>query len=93
MPQKDNTGLNRHGAVDELAALVSFVAGPEAAYITGANLTVDGGTNACMTLAKDLSTNVLVLQKPPIEIPLCISEGVHGVTRHHDKVPQLTKQN
>jgi len=26
--------------------LVAFVAGPEAAYITGANLTVDGGTNA-----------------------------------------------
>jgi 3-oxoacyl-[acyl-carrier protein] reductase len=27
-------------------ALVAFVAGPEAAYITGANLTVDVGTNA-----------------------------------------------
>jgi 3-oxoacyl-[acyl-carrier protein] reductase len=45
-PQKANTALNRYGTVDEVAALVSFVASPEAAYITGANLTVDGGTNA-----------------------------------------------
>jgi 3-oxoacyl-[acyl-carrier protein] reductase len=45
-PQKANTGLNRYGSVDEVAALVAFVAGPEASYITGANLTVDGGTNA-----------------------------------------------
>jgi 3-oxoacyl-[acyl-carrier protein] reductase len=45
-PQKANTALNRYGTVDEVAAFVAFVAGPEAAYITGANLTVDGGTNA-----------------------------------------------
>src|SRR6478609_2260763 len=44
--QKANTALNRYGSVDEVAALVAFVAGPEASYITGANLTVDGGTNA-----------------------------------------------
>ena len=31
---------------DEVAALVAFVAGPESSYINGANLTVDGGTNA-----------------------------------------------
>jgi 3-oxoacyl-[acyl-carrier protein] reductase len=45
-PQKAITALNRYGTVDEVAALVAFVAGPEASYITGANLTVDGGTNA-----------------------------------------------
>ena len=44
--QKANTALDRYGHVDDVAALVAFVAGPEASYITGANLTVDGGTNA-----------------------------------------------
>ena len=46
VPQKAATALDRYGDVDEVAALVAFVAGPEASYITGANLTVDGGTNA-----------------------------------------------
>jgi 3-oxoacyl-[acyl-carrier protein] reductase len=45
-PQKAVTALGRYGTVDEVAALVSFVASPESSYITGANLTVDGGTNA-----------------------------------------------
>ena len=45
-PQVANTALGRYGKVEEVAALVAFVAGPEAAYITGANLTIDGGTNA-----------------------------------------------
>jgi 3-oxoacyl-[acyl-carrier protein] reductase len=45
-PQKAATALNRYGHVDEVAALVAFIAGPESSYITGANLTVDGGTNA-----------------------------------------------
>jgi 3-oxoacyl-[acyl-carrier protein] reductase len=45
-PQIALTALNRYGHVEEIAAMVAFVAGPEAAYITGANLTVDGGTNA-----------------------------------------------
>jgi 3-oxoacyl-[acyl-carrier protein] reductase len=46
VPQKAATALNRFGRVDEVAALVAFVAGPESSYITGANLTVDGGMNA-----------------------------------------------
>ncbi len=45
-PQIAATALKRYGHVDEIAAMVAFVAGPEAGYITGANLTVDGGTNA-----------------------------------------------
>ena len=45
-PQIANTALGRYGHVDEVAAVVAFVASPEASYITGANLTVDGGTNA-----------------------------------------------
>jgi 3-oxoacyl-[acyl-carrier protein] reductase len=45
-PQTANTALNRYGHVEDIAAMVAFVAGPEADYITGANLTVDGGTNA-----------------------------------------------
>lgn len=46
VPQVANTALKRYGTVDDVASLVAFVAGPEASYITGANLTVDGGTNA-----------------------------------------------
>ncbi|RRA48824.1 SDR family oxidoreductase [Acidipila sp. EB88] len=45
-PQLANTALHRYGHVEEVASLVAFVASPEASYITGANLTVDGGTNA-----------------------------------------------
>jgi 3-oxoacyl-[acyl-carrier protein] reductase len=45
-PQKAVTALNRYGRVDEVASLVAFVASAESSYITGANLTVDGGTNA-----------------------------------------------
>jgi len=46
VPQKAATALDRFGHVDEIAAMVAFVAGPESSYITGANLTVDGGMNA-----------------------------------------------
>ena len=46
VPQKAATALDRYGHVEEVAALVAFVAGPESSYITGSNLTVDGGMNA-----------------------------------------------
>jgi 3-oxoacyl-[acyl-carrier protein] reductase len=46
VPQKASTALGRYGNVDEVAAMVAFVAGPQSSYITGANLTVDGGMNA-----------------------------------------------
>jgi 3-oxoacyl-[acyl-carrier protein] reductase len=46
VPQKAATALDRYGKPDEIAAMVAFVAGPESSYITGANLTVDGGMNA-----------------------------------------------
>ncbi len=46
VPQKAATALGRYGTVDEVADLVAFVAGPHSSYITGSNLTVDGGTNA-----------------------------------------------
>src|ERR1700694_4479201 len=46
VPQKAATALDRYGRVEEIAAMVAFVGGPESSYITGAHLTVDGGINA-----------------------------------------------
>ncbi|HEY4415255.1 MAG TPA: 3-oxoacyl-ACP reductase family protein [Verrucomicrobiae bacterium] len=38
--------LPRYGTADEIAAMVAYLAGSEAGYVTGASLTIDGGFNA-----------------------------------------------
>lgn len=38
--------LPRYGTVEEIAGMVAYLASPEAAFITGANLTIDGGFSA-----------------------------------------------
>jgi len=38
--------IGRYGRVEEVAAFVAYLAGPEAAYVTGASLTIDGGFSA-----------------------------------------------
>jgi 3-oxoacyl-[acyl-carrier protein] reductase len=38
--------LQRHATPDEIAGMVAYVAGPEAGFVTGASLTIDGGFSA-----------------------------------------------
>ena len=38
--------IPRYGKTEEIASFVAYLAGPEAAYITGASLTIDGGFGA-----------------------------------------------
>ncbi|TSD86111.1 3-oxoacyl-ACP reductase FabG [Mycobacterium sp. KBS0706] len=38
--------VHRYGTCDEVAGLIAYLAGPEAAFVTGANLRIDGGTSA-----------------------------------------------
>jgi 3-oxoacyl-[acyl-carrier protein] reductase len=38
--------LKRFGHVDEIAGLVSYLAGPESGYVTGASIRIDGGFGA-----------------------------------------------
>lgn len=40
---KQLSALGRYGDTSDIAAMVSFLAGPEAGFITGANINVDGG--------------------------------------------------
>ncbi len=35
--------LKRHGKADEIAGMVAYLAGPEAGFVTGADLLIDGG--------------------------------------------------
>jgi 3-oxoacyl-[acyl-carrier protein] reductase len=38
--------LPRYASADEIAGLVAWLAGPEAGFVTGASLTIDGGFTA-----------------------------------------------
>jgi 3-oxoacyl-[acyl-carrier protein] reductase len=38
--------IPRYGSADEIAALVAYLAGPEAGFVTGASLSIDGGFTA-----------------------------------------------
>ncbi len=38
--------LGRYGRGEEIAAMVAYLVSPAAAYVTGANLTIDGGFDA-----------------------------------------------
>jgi 3-oxoacyl-[acyl-carrier protein] reductase len=43
---KTRIPLGRYAEPQEIAGVVAFLAGPDAAYVTGATINVDGGLNA-----------------------------------------------
>ena len=43
---KSTMALQRYGRTEEVAAMVSYLASPEAAFVTGASLKIDGGFTA-----------------------------------------------
>ena len=46
MLKKQFMAVLRYGTVEEVAAMVAYLVGPEAGSVTGASLTIDGGFNA-----------------------------------------------
>lgn len=52
----DRVALDRIATPDDIARAVLFVASPDAAYITGAIIPVDGGTSASNGTPRPLST-------------------------------------
>lgn len=46
MLKKQFMALPRYGSAEEIAGMVAYLAGPEAGYITGASLMIDGGFSA-----------------------------------------------
>ena len=45
-PLKKVNALPRYGTAEEIAGMVAYLSGHEAAYITGASLMIDGGFSA-----------------------------------------------
>jgi 3-oxoacyl-[acyl-carrier protein] reductase len=43
---KGTIAVGRYAQADEIAAMVAYLAGPEAGFVTGASLTIDGGASA-----------------------------------------------
>jgi 3-oxoacyl-[acyl-carrier protein] reductase len=43
--QRSIMALSEYGSAEEIASLAAYLAGPESGYITGAGITIDGGTN------------------------------------------------
>lgn len=46
MLKKQFMALPRYGTAEEIAGMVAYLASPEAGFVTGASLTIDGGFNA-----------------------------------------------